>query len=197
MASASQINANRENAKKSSGPKSAEGKQSSSLNALKHGLCSNGDFYLLEDEDQDKFAALCQTFIKIEQPSDEIERILVRRLAEHQWLITRAMRFQNHCFSANSHILATGAFSVYLRYQAQHERAFYKAMKELRTIRELKLKHRIGFESQKQQAHAHNLRQLIDVEKLRLLKSKATPKQTTSPASVPPETSPGDLPKAA
>ncbi len=197
MASASQINANRKNAEKSSGPKTAEGKQTSSQNAFKHGLCSNGDFYLLEDEDQDKFAALCQTFIKIEQPSNEIERILVRRLAEHQWLITRAMRFQNHCFSANRHILATGAFSVYLRYQAQHERVFYKAMKELRTIRELKLKHQIGFESQKQKAHEHNLRQLIGLEKLRLLKSQPSPKQTPSSAPIPPETSPGGPSKAA
>ncbi len=52
MASASQINANRENAKKSSGPTTEEGKQTSSRNALKHGLASNGDFYLLENEDQ-------------------------------------------------------------------------------------------------------------------------------------------------
>ena len=197
MASASQINANRENAKKSSGPKTAEGKQTSSLNALKHGLCSNGDFYLLEDEDQDKFAALCQTFIK--------DRTTVKRNRTHSRppLSRTPMAhhprhaFQNHCFSANRHILATGAFSVYLRYQAQHERAFYKALKELRTIRELKLKHHIGFESQKQKAHAHNLRQLIDLEKLRLLKSQASPKQTPSSAPIPPETSPGGPPKAA
>jgi hypothetical protein len=197
MASASQINANRENAKKSSGPTSEAGKQTSSHNALKHGLASNGDFYLLESEDKEKFEALCQTFSKLEQPQDEIERILVRRLAEHQWLITRAMRFQNHCFLETCHVIATAALSVYLRYQAQHERSFYKALKELRTIRELRLKRQIGFESQKQQAHAHNLRQLILIEKLRIIKSKAKPKETPSPAPIPQETSPGDPPNAA
>ena len=40
MASQAQITANRENAKKSTGPKTAEGKSRSSQNALKHGYNS-------------------------------------------------------------------------------------------------------------------------------------------------------------
>ena len=38
MATKAQIKANRENAKKSTGPRTEEGKQRVSLNALKHGL---------------------------------------------------------------------------------------------------------------------------------------------------------------
>ena len=40
MSTAAQQRANKENAKHSTGPRTAEGKQRSSQNALKHGLCA-------------------------------------------------------------------------------------------------------------------------------------------------------------
>ena len=52
MASKKQIEANRRNAKKSTGPKTEEGKAKSSLNSLKHGLTSQR-VWLDEEEEQE------------------------------------------------------------------------------------------------------------------------------------------------
>src|ERR1039458_4492409 len=51
-----QINANRENAKKSTGPRTAEGKAASSRNRLLHGLRANK--HILLDEDPEEFLFL-------------------------------------------------------------------------------------------------------------------------------------------
>ena len=53
MASKAQIKANRENAKKSTGPRTAEGKALVSLNALKHGLLAQDA--VLPEEDPAEF----------------------------------------------------------------------------------------------------------------------------------------------
>ena len=53
MASKKQIEANRRNAKKSTGPKTEEGKAKSSTNARKHGLTSRQVW--LSDEDEERF----------------------------------------------------------------------------------------------------------------------------------------------
>lgn len=58
MASEKQIAANHENAKKSTGPKTAAGKQKSKMNALKHGL--RAEAHVLPDESTEEF----ETFVK-------------------------------------------------------------------------------------------------------------------------------------
>ncbi len=52
MATAAQIAANQQNAKKSTGPRTVEGKRRSSLNALTFGLFSNDIRQLFADEDR-------------------------------------------------------------------------------------------------------------------------------------------------
>jgi hypothetical protein len=56
MTSPKQLEANRTNAKHSSGPKSTNGKARSSRNALKHGLVSSE--IVIWDEDADQFELL-------------------------------------------------------------------------------------------------------------------------------------------
>jgi len=50
VASIKQLKANRENAKKSTGPKSKEGKAITSKNAIKHGILSNVTVLPVEEE---------------------------------------------------------------------------------------------------------------------------------------------------
>jgi hypothetical protein len=83
-----QTNANRENAKKSTGPRTAEGKTASSRNGLKHGLAANK--HILPDQDPNEFLALLQDLRNTFRPVGEGEERLVLRIAANQWRLDRA-----------------------------------------------------------------------------------------------------------
>jgi hypothetical protein len=215
MATPAQINANQLNSQSSTGPTSEEGKQASSQNRTTHGLCHNHTcFYLLAGEDPQKYAELYTSLKQDHQPQTETERILVRHLAQHEWLRTRALRLQQTCFDAKLQIIDNRQFALFLRYQTTHERAFYKALKEFQTIRAQRSKEQIGFESQKlkqaadqRAAEAHNLKkQEFELKKERLAsrqqpqQSKKDPAQSANSQNAPaptPATSPGDFQMAA
>ena len=84
-----QINANRENAKKSTGPRSAEGKAASSRNRLLHGLRANK--HILLDEDPAEFLLLIHDHFDRFQPVGPGEEKLVLRIAADQWRLDRAL----------------------------------------------------------------------------------------------------------
>ena len=154
MATAAQILANQQNSQKSAGATSAAGKQASSQNRFSHGLCiqsthTNASFYFLDDENKAAYDVLCDRLCNEHQPETETETILLRRMAQHECLRARALRFQNTCLFEDQHIIATQQFALYLRYQTTHERAFYKALNELQKLRNERTKEQIGFESQK------------------------------------------------
>jgi len=71
-----QIAANRENAKKSSGPRTPAGKAASSRNALRHGLYSAE--LVLPCEDVDEFRALARRLSIAYAPRDTLEEETVR-----------------------------------------------------------------------------------------------------------------------
>src|SRR5258707_7557672 len=75
MVSERRIAANRANAQKSTGPKSAEGKARSRRNALKHGMTSGGDVLPLEDEVL--FKERLAGWTNDARPVGDIERYLV------------------------------------------------------------------------------------------------------------------------
>jgi hypothetical protein len=87
MATSQQIQANRANARRSTGPRTAAGKAKSSLNALKHGLRAQAtvlpgenisDFHTLVDELENQF-----------QPATALEWTLLRQLADAEWRMRR------------------------------------------------------------------------------------------------------------
>ena len=78
MATEAQIKANQENAKKSTGPLTEEGKQRSSINAMKHGIFST--IPLLPGENLEQFKLLEEEIIKAYQPTDAMECLLVQRV---------------------------------------------------------------------------------------------------------------------
>jgi hypothetical protein len=78
-ASEARMIANRANAARSTGPKTAEGKARSRENAVKHGL--TGDGVVLSSEEAAEVERLRQSFESELQPSGEVGRTLVRRLA--------------------------------------------------------------------------------------------------------------------
>jgi hypothetical protein len=78
MATEAQMRANQENAQKSTGPTSVEGKKKSSMNAVTHGIFSN--ITILPGEDEAFIQKLREDILATYQPQDTMERCLVDRI---------------------------------------------------------------------------------------------------------------------
>ncbi len=78
MATDAQIKANKENAQKSTGPTSIEGKKKSSMNAVTHGIFSN--IAILPGEDEAYMQKLREDILATYQPQDTMELCLVDRI---------------------------------------------------------------------------------------------------------------------
>ena len=155
--SEAKLEANRENAQKSSGPKSRVGRARAAQNAIKHGLCSK--FFVLESENQEHYNALLQRFIDAEKPADDIEYELVAKMVRSTWMSERAVRCQNACFQHQPQTEAEKAESrqgvyvladldKFLRYQTTHDRAYARAAAELAKRRKERAAQERGFVSQ-------------------------------------------------
>src|SRR5689334_20567763 len=81
------LEANRANAKRSTGPKTAAGKSRSKLNALKHGL--SAERVVIGDEDPREFEALRAALQRDWQPDTALESELVNQLAGILWRLRR------------------------------------------------------------------------------------------------------------
>src|ERR1022692_3623411 len=90
MATEAQTNANRENAEKSPGPRTPQGKAISSRNSLVHGMTSGK--FLPPDGDPDEFFQLLAQFRGRFQPFDEAEDALVERLVAAEFKM-RSVRY--------------------------------------------------------------------------------------------------------
>jgi len=90
------IQANRENALRSTGPKTLEGKQSVRWNALKHGLLSKEVVIPTGDGKERKadFQAVLKALQEELQPAGILEEILVEKIAVCYWRLRRALRFE-------------------------------------------------------------------------------------------------------
>jgi hypothetical protein len=90
MATEAQANANRKNSKKSTGPRTPEGKTISSRNSLVHGMTSGK--FLPPDGDPDEFFQLLDQFRDRFQPFDQAEDALVERLVAAEFKM-RSVRY--------------------------------------------------------------------------------------------------------
>jgi hypothetical protein len=154
MSTQAQIDANRLNAKHSTGPSSAVGVANSSRNRGTHFLSCSSTFCVLRDESQDEFDMFFSQLLLDHLPADLTERELVQRMAEHEWMRRRAQRLGNrmfHCDPQRADPLLRGSqqdFALMLRYETMHERAFNSALSMLLKYRAEKRKEEIGFERQ-------------------------------------------------
>jgi hypothetical protein len=98
MSSLKQIEANRRNALKSTGPTTPEGKERSRRNALRHGLTAETVIATLEDtEDYQAFEA---AVIADYDAESAVERELVLRLASVLWRLRRATGIETALFES-------------------------------------------------------------------------------------------------
>src|SRR5664279_1637060 len=98
MSSFKQIEANRRNALKSTGPTTPEGKERSRRNALRHGLTAETVIAALDDaEDYQAFEAAVTSDY---DPETAVERELVLRLASVLWRLRRATGIETALFES-------------------------------------------------------------------------------------------------
>src|SRR5919107_1781467 len=88
MASQKQIEANRRNAQKSTGPISDLGKATARFNALKHGMTASTA--VLPYEDPLSYAELRESLVATYQPANAVEASLVEVIANSYWRMPRA-----------------------------------------------------------------------------------------------------------
>jgi hypothetical protein len=97
MISAKQLEANRRNAQRSTGPQSIEGKARSSRNNLRHGL--TGQISLLPTEDRAAHDAFCDALIESFAPETPMERQLAQSIAEDNWRLNRIRAIEDNMFA--------------------------------------------------------------------------------------------------
>src|SRR5450631_4349468 len=98
MSSLKQIEANRRNALKSTGPTTSEGKERSRCNAVRHGLTAETVIAALEDaKDYQAFEA---AVIADYDAESAVERELVLRLASVLWRLRRATSIETALFES-------------------------------------------------------------------------------------------------
>ena len=89
-----QIDANRRNAKKSTGPKTETGKIRSSLNGWRHGL--TGQVLTMAEEDREAFEKFAREYRLALFPIGPIELQIAQSIAEDEWRLSRARAIENN-----------------------------------------------------------------------------------------------------
>ena len=144
MATPAQIAANRENAKKSTGPRTPEGKAKSALNAISYGFAASIIF--LDGEDPEEFYDLLHSLTYEHLPETSTEQILVEKMASNHWLSLRAIRLQSQILYCNPTIMTIPKdLGLLIRYQTTADRAFHKAHAELLKVQKERKNSEIGF----------------------------------------------------
>ncbi len=145
MITTKQLQANRQNAQRSTGPKSLEGKEVVSTNALKHGILSKK--LLIRDESSEDFDSLKESMYTDLQPIGATEELLVEKIVITIWRLKRLIHAECSALSEKSwndqyndpHKCFYGKLmNTISRYEATLEKSLYRAIHELQRIRGLR-----------------------------------------------------------
>ena len=149
--SSKQIEANQNNASKSTGPKTSAGKQRASLNALKHGMLSKD--LLIDGEDEKDFKKLLDGLLDTHQPTTATEIILVEKMAIALWKMKRLQRIETARIHASMVSGISGPLNrgrdidpdqyaiamnveLLMKYQTLLEGQFYRALNVLLSLQQ-------------------------------------------------------------
>lgn len=100
MPSQPQIDANRRNALKSTGPKTPAGKDAVRLNSLWHGAFAADMF--LPGENSSDFDSLRDGFLRLYHPADPEEEFLVNRMVLASWRLQRLAAMESRVLRAHA-----------------------------------------------------------------------------------------------
>ncbi len=154
MATEKQFEANRQNAQKSTGPKTPEGRAAVRLNGVKHGLTA--ETIVLKGESEADYTNLLDSLEAEHGPTTPTEEILVVQLAMATWRLRRlyhqeagfyAYKMKDTADYRKNHnvddsesmglIADWSAKTLYMfnRQEGRLERTFYRALHELQRLR--------------------------------------------------------------
>jgi hypothetical protein len=158
MTTEAQVEANRANAQKSTGPRTPEGKEKAAQNSLKHGLFTRET--VIRGEDEGEFAEYRENLLRQLIPGTPLEEDLAERVVDLSWRLKRAARDQEKAFVVlyQKHTAGAGAtlepaqrdaaigwmivadfngeatLDRLLRYERRIESSMYRALNELRRV---------------------------------------------------------------
>ncbi|MFN7924984.1 MAG: hypothetical protein U0Q16_33105 [Bryobacteraceae bacterium] len=127
-ATAAQNEANRANAQKSTGPRTPEGKATSSRNAITHGLFTAT--FAVAPEDRDEFDIFLDLQRDELRPQGINEELVFSNLVQAAWKTEKTRRLEAEALLEQNE----AKLDRYSRYTAQFERAYYRALTELRKL---------------------------------------------------------------
>jgi hypothetical protein len=203
MATDKQTEANRQNAQKSTGPKTPEGRDAVRLNGLKHGLTAQT--LILPGESEADFQHLLDSYEVEHDPITPTENALVTQLAMATWRMRRLYHVEAGFYAYKLKALSdAGArhnlddfgrlgmvadcsndtLATLNRQEARLERSFYKALQELQHLRTQR-RAKVEKQTQKSTAPADPVGQVPDLPSPIIINNPtaAAPKPAPSPTS--------------
>ena len=145
MATQAQVLANRQNSLHSTGPRSIEGRATSSQNSYRHGLTSKQ--IVLPGEDPAEYDDLRRDLLKTYRPANAVESTLVEELAASSWRLIRARRQETIILTklagdspdpdaaiAEFFLEKPKEIARLTRYINSFENAFYRALNKLEKL---------------------------------------------------------------
>ncbi len=161
MSSEKQIEANKQNAQKSTGPKTPEGKEKVSQNAVTHGLTAFRP--VLANENPEEYALFRDDFFRHHAPVGILEESLAQRAADTLWRLHRAQDYETAVLNtlitearsvsdgidrvSDNNLLGqvllddfrqTHCLEKIQKYEMAIERSFFRTVKELRRLQSLR-----------------------------------------------------------
>ena len=154
MASEKQFEANKQNAQKSTGPKTPEGRAAVRLNGVKHGLTA--ETIVLKGESQADFTGLLDSLEAEHAPTTPTEEALVVQLAMASWRLRRLYHVEAGFYTYKVKTLTEfgknlnlndaerlgraadcgeKTLNMFNRQEGRLERSFYRALHELQRLR--------------------------------------------------------------
>jgi len=130
------IAANRNNAKKSTGPKTSVGKAMSSWNSTRHGLLSPR-LPLLYGRSKKRFTRLLRSLKQDLEPVGTLEEVLVEKIAQEYWRLGVAAFHEAEDLSHENAFKHTSIDRI-LRYQTTINRQLFQAMNQLERLQRLR-----------------------------------------------------------
>jgi hypothetical protein len=143
MATQAQIDANRGNAQRSTGPRTEAGKAAVSQNAIKYGLfCRN---LLLRKEDPAALEILRKSVFDRVRPADPFEVLYAERIVVAAWKLQRALAAESKISHESDYLGRIDPLQVHARevnalqrQQLAYDRAMDRALNQLQKLQKLR-----------------------------------------------------------